>query len=71
MTKVARGRGAPIQQFQHSRETMVLTSKTSTEKQNAQEVVANYVKAWHGDLSEREQIDIGVELFRLLGIQGR
>jgi hypothetical protein len=71
MTKAPRGRGAPIQQFQNSRETMVLTSMTSVEQDNAREVVANYVKAWHGDLSEREQIDIGVELIRLLGLQVR
>lgn len=61
---------APIQ-LQNSGVTLASTSKTPSEKRAAQEVVVNYVKAWHGDLPEREQIDIGVELIRLLGLQER
>lgn len=71
MTKVPRGKGAPIQQFQHSRETMVLSKATSTEKHNAQLVVCQYVEAWYPHLDEAGQIAEVNELLDILGIKGR
>lgn len=58
-------------QIQHSNATLSAAPTPLTTKRAAQLVVTDYIEAWYGHLTEREQIDMGVELIRLLGLTER
>jgi hypothetical protein len=53
-----------------SGETLGVKPSSLTEKENAQRVVCSYADAQEG-LTEREKIDLGVELIRTLGLTRR
>lgn len=71
MTKVARVPGAAIQQFQHSREAMVVSARPESEKRNAQIVVCQYVEAWYSHLDEAGRMAEANELLDILGLLER